>query len=251
MKVFQWNINKGGKPETEQTILSTVLQSKPDVVVLSEFQKAKDNLAEVLRQEGYISHIPASDYQSGNQVAAFSKRELNFETQPIEIPLLEGLTIFLQNPQWVIGGVFFPKKGKSEPSIHPFWDWLNGDNLNLSQQPTIFTGDFNYGVRASDWNKGTVGSEYRAIQRWIEQGKWIDCAGQPDPGREYVKTYCRNKLAELGPEQKWPTGSSRPDHFFVSNCVEYHSIQVLEGAIAAGLSDHEPMTGEFEIKAIQ
>lgn len=246
LRIVNWNIDQGGRDGKVDKIIKTLLDMKADVIVLPEFRKDNPRIKEELVGSDFNAHIPSEDYKTGNQVAIFTKSSLGFETQEsILIPEMEGLAVFCSNGLWTIGGVFFPKKEKNQPSIHKFLEWIAEDSFEMSKISTVLTGDFNYGVKAADWNKGKTGSEYNKLRSWIKEGIWIDCCPEPDPNGEYVRTFCRSKTAKPAAGERWAKGSSRPDHYFASKSVSFKDIKVLNGFIVQGISDHEPMLGDF------
>jgi exonuclease III len=247
IRVINWNINKGGRKPSE--IVKVLLGSGSDVIVLPEYRKNNPTIGNELQGKGFTPHIPTEDYESGNQVAIFTRKVLGFSVEKIKVPGLHGLVLFVQNEELMIGGVFFPKKGIGEPSVQPFLEWIKKDSFGLSKKPTILTGDFNHGVQARFWNKSQFGPEYNILRNWTgtEEKIWSDCCPVPDSTTDYQWTFCGSTNTE--PDKKngvrWPRGSSRPDHFFVSKHVAFGEVQILTGHVAKGLSDHEPMVCEF------
>lgn len=247
MRVVNWNIDQGGRNEMVDKIIKTLLVLEADVIVLPEYRKDNPRIKDELVRYDFKPHIPSMNYETGNQVAIFTKTILGFETQElIVIPEMEGLTVFCSNGLWTIGGVFFPRKEKDQPSMHKFLEWIAIDPFKLSKIPIVLTGDFNCGVKASEWNKGKTGSEYNQIRRWIKEGVWVDCCPEPDPNGEYARTFCRSRNAKPSFGERWTKGSSRPDHYFISKLVSCKNINVLNGFIVCGISDHEPMIGDFD-----
>jgi len=248
LRIVNWNIDKGGRAHMEDKIVDFLFVIEPDVIVLPEFRKDKPHIMDKLLLSGFQPHIPDAEYKTGNQVAIFTKTELGFETlKSINITQLDGLTIFCNNDFWTIGGVFFPEKEKNSASIYPFFKWINEDPFKLSEHPIVLTGDFNYGVQAAFWNKGKTGNEYNRLQKLIGKSFLVDCCLKPDPNRKYLRTYCRNQTALPDTGQKWAKGSSRPDHFFVSEFVSFEKISVSSVHIRKGISDHESMLGDFSL----
>ena len=158
---------------------------------------------------------------------------------------LRGLMVLCDNGEMSVLGVFLPEKGKNQSSIYPLLDWINEDPNKLADRPTVLTGDFNHGVLASTWNRGKAGAQYNLLSKRIEGSVWDDCCPTPDPDSQYEYTFQHSKTAQPLPGQRWPKGSSRPDHFFVSKLVSFKNISVLSGQIREGISDHEPMVGDF------
>ncbi len=245
MRIINWNINKGGIKVSE--IVEVLIGSKSDVIVLPEYRKDNPAIGNKLKEQGFNQHIPDEYYESGNQVAVFTRKELDFSTVNIKVPGLNGLVVFAQNKEFTICGVFFPKKLKNEPSVRTFIEWIEEDSIGLSENPTILTGDFNHGVKAGDWNKNKHGDEYKILRNWLDKGVWSDCCPIPDPtDKIYQWTYYRssNRISK-NKGGEWPQRSSRPDHFFVSQQVKSGEVKVIDGQVANGLSDHEPMICEF------
>ena len=246
MRIVNWNIDQGGREGMLDQVITTLHDIKADVIVLPEFRKDNSLIKEELVKSEFQAHIPTGNYETGNQVAIFTKSSLGFQIQEsILISKMEGLAVFCSNGFLTIGGVFFPKKGKNESSIHRFLKWIAIDPFNLGKIPTVLTGDFNYGIKAAEWNKGKTGYEYNRIHRWIKEGVWIDCCPAPGPNGEYVRTFCRSKTAKPSAGERWAKGSSRPDHYFVSKLVSFHNVSVLDGFILRGISDHNPIVGDF------
>lgn len=226
-------------------VAETVKAENADIVVLPEYRKDQPEIGKLLETQGFLLHLPNHDFRTGNQVAIFTKPELEFNTDhTVVVPGLEGLTIFCRNEQLVVGGVFFPERKKDTESIHTFLEWIEEDPFGLNSRATVLTGDFNYGVLASAWNKGKLGAEYNLIKKWTARTPWIDCS-EPDLSSDYTRTFGRPKTARPEIGQKWAKGSSRPDYFFINSHVSFKNVRVLTGNIEDGVSDHEPMVGDF------
>ena len=245
MRILNWNIDKGGRTAHTQAIIDASLATKPDIVVFPEYRKDRPEIGTRLESHGFCPHLPAGHFKTGNQVGVFSKNDLGFRTvYPQLPPQLEGLVAICQNDEFTVIGVFLPEKGKDDSSIFSFLKWVDEESLSLKSNPTILTGDFNYGVQAHSWNRGDLG-EYKIISKRMKNSVWVDCSPPPNPADSYPRTYCRNKASRATEGQRWPKGSSRPDHFFVNNLISFENIRVLSGKISSSLSDHEPIVGDF------
>lgn len=249
MRILNWNIRNGGSKNTINEIVAAAIQLCPDAIVISEFRKGK-GLSQRFQENGYEAHIPLEAPSSSNQVAIFSSPSVKLRMKTsLAISNLRGLCVLCESEQMNLLGVFFPQKGRlnsnNNASIHSLIHWLNDDPLSLAAKPTVLTGDFNYGISASHWNKRKTGPEYNYMKQWLSEGIWNDYFPEPTTDLDYPPTFRGLKNSTIEPGHLWAKGSSRPDHFFHSKSVRAENVHVITGIIDSGLSDHEPIVGEF------
>jgi len=226
MRLLFWNILHGGGPRRIPEILLTIVESQPDLVVLSEFRTTRGGqLRGVLADHGLVHQVVSHRPGRANGMLAACRMELAVEESPKEF---EGREVDLR----------IKKQGL----------WVTGVHIADDALPTLKT---------SHWNRLIGLARERRADRHAIIGD-LNTARGGDTGSSLLCGQRLGLLATLGYEDAWrvsnpdttgatwvsPFGEGRRiDAAFLSRPLAAALTQArhLDDARETGHSDHAPV----------
>lgn len=233
MRVAIWNILHGGGPRRVPELALQTLSFAADIVILSEWRRARGGqLAGVLADHGLSTQAASHDDPSRNAVLIASR--IAGEPMPLGAPhgRIAGLT--LAGGLAVVGVHVPPQPGSS--ASNAVWSDLVAIARRCRDGLALLAGDFNAGKTDLD---GAVPQSQRVHLGRLASLGYIDAWRLRHPSSA---------------EHSWSDGrgrSSRVDHALLSGALAGHLVGArYEHAVRErGLSDHSALMVDLQLPA--
>lgn len=213
--IISWNIN-GYRDDIHQWLSSLILNSRPDVIFLSETKKPFNFLVEKFSQfTDYNYIINTHDPAKWHGVAMLIRKDHSYKQYPVNMNITvrkdsnqpeaaTGRIILIQfNQTMYIIGTYTPNSGKSDPVKFDYrtkmWDPTFNLVLEILQKagPTIWIGDINVALDNIDVSNVKTMSKYAGftpqernnLKLILQSGDWIDIWRYQHPN-DRVYTWC-------------------------------------------------------------
>ena len=227
LKILSWNIRQGGGSRI-QKIASKIIESKAQIVILSEFRnnKSGNSLISDLRRNGYKSFQSSALATNENGVLICSQMPFTPLCQDYQdLEFSENVQI-ADFGSIIVIGVYLPHKKK-----HTLFNILK--SYCASNIPVVIAGDFNTGINKVD-QAGTSFWYEDDFKKLLKSG-FVDCY-----------RYLHGEVKEYSWYSHQGNGY-RYDHTLISQMISSMiiSCDYIHGWREKGLSDHSPMLLEI------
>ncbi|MBF0522370.1 MAG: exodeoxyribonuclease III [Candidatus Omnitrophica bacterium] len=185
MKILSWNVN-GIRAVAKKGFIDWLIKESPDILCLQETKSSPDQLAqELLEPTGYKTFWSSAQKKGYSGVGVFTKSAPNHVEEGLgkkEFDL-EGRTLMLEYPDFVLFNIYFPNGGegnKRVPFKMAFYDEFLKKALKLKNQgkKIILCGDVNTAhteidlsrPKDNEKNTGFLPEERAWVTKFIEHG---------------------------------------------------------------------------------
>lgn len=143
--IMEWNIRHGGSTGRLPSIIKTIREDNPDILVLTEFRRNACELIlrSALTDAGYAYQIVSDIPEKTNGILVASKVEMQQEVDPVTMHRL--LPIFLPSLDLHLLAAHIPGAGDKWDK-RECWDRVLDYAKRHEEKRTMIIGDFNTGL---------------------------------------------------------------------------------------------------------
>lgn len=259
MRILHWNILHGGGSRRMPAIVLSLLEHKPDVVVLTEYRVTiGGQMRGVLADHGLVHQLCTEPAKGKNGVLIASRWSLRRIDPPSQLPAglhVRWLDAVLGTTEGelLLTGVHIPDDSRPSPKA-AFWRQMVAVAEQRCAQRHVFIGDFNTGRHRLDETGATFGCT--GLLGAVCTLGYADAFRHFSPDRREW-TWLHPGVNRAKPANTGTFAPSSPGFRIDSALVSAPLVPLLRGAFYShseretGVSDHSAMLVDLEISGVE
>ncbi|MCL1975982.1 MAG: exodeoxyribonuclease III [Firmicutes bacterium] len=250
IKLISWNVN-GVRAALKKGAMESLNILKPDILCLQELKAKQEQIPqELMNWEGYTPYVFSAERPGYSGVAVFSRRPAENVQYGMGIERydIEGRSLLLEFPQFLLFNCYYPNGGQSPERLQFKMDFYD-DMLQWAQsahKPLIICGDVNTAHKEIDLARPKENEKHTGFlpmeRAWID--KLVE-AGFIDTFRLFHENGGHYSWWDMKTRARERDVGWRIDYFFISEILKPHVCDAYILPKVYG-SDHCPVVLELE-----